>query len=159
MRIIRALFAALALMLAGLTISTAPAGAAPRAIASASYTDCNQSSGLGTRICVDETTGFGPVLYVFTPGLSTSIGISLSSTLLACSSFRTTSEPANGGDWYIGNQTVTYIGGTGSRCAGTSIIATLEGGSADNAITLPAWLHNQIELYSMAAGYEFVWAN
>lgn len=34
-------------------------------------TDCNQSSGLGDRICLDATTGYGPVVYVYTSATQT----------------------------------------------------------------------------------------
>lgn len=36
--------------------------------ASAVATDCSQTAYLGDRICLDPTTGYGPLVQIFTPG-------------------------------------------------------------------------------------------
>lgn len=52
------------LALAG-SASAAPVKA-PAASTGWNYTNCAQSQGFGARICLDETTGYGPVIYIYT---------------------------------------------------------------------------------------------
>lgn len=73
MTLITALF-----ILFALAAPTATAQAPTPKFVSTGATDCNQVGNYGSRICFDPTTGYGPVMYVYTgtTSLYTAFGVS-----------------------------------------------------------------------------------
>lgn len=65
-RFIIALLIAVGLVAAPAIASTASAAPVAPRVTYNSATDCNQSAFLGARVCFDDTTGYGPVGYVYT---------------------------------------------------------------------------------------------
>lgn len=46
-------------------VEAAAPGIVPAVVTPTNYTSCDQSGFLGTRVCFDDTTGFGPVGYIY----------------------------------------------------------------------------------------------
>lgn len=145
-----ALAAMIALVL-GFAAPSSPvsAAAAPRpAVTGTSYTDCSQSAFLGSRVCVDKTTGYGPIAYIYTNGTSVYTTFSVSTVGIGSpSSFVAT--PLE----YVTGAVTNYPGGDVnlSSAAGFATNQVITNGDV-NALNLLNWFAND-------ASYEFVVAN
>lgn len=133
--------------------SAAPAK--PRVVPT-SFTACDSTSAyLGNRVCIDNTTGFGPVAYVFT-GAST-----LSTTIPLC-----VSNPATGSfvatmyEWVYQSSTSSAVGGVAGTATG---ILYTDSGYGFPGQTIYGTCGNTanasvLAIYSNASGYELVLA-
>lgn len=143
--------AALVLGLAGVSTASAaaPSVAAPRpAVTATSYTDCGQSAFLGTRVCLDQTTGYGPVVLIYTSGsgVYTSFGVSTVGIASPTSFVATPLE---------------YLYGSVTGYPGSDINFSSATGFATNQIVTNGDVNalNLLNYFGNQAGYEFVIAN
>lgn len=147
---ILAVILAVASVLGLVGMSGAPASAAPvrPAVTATSYTDCGQSAFLGTRVCVDKTTGFGPVAYIYTSGTGvyTTFGVGIVGINSPSSFVATPIEYQNGS---IANYPGGLLYSTYALPGTESWVVT--NGDA-NAKALLDW-------FSADSSYEFVVAN
>lgn len=76
---IAAVFITVASIFGFAALSTSPTSAVRPSVVATSATDCSQSAFLGTRVCVDRTTPYGPVAFIYTSGtaLYTSFPVSV----------------------------------------------------------------------------------
>lgn len=147
-----------------LAIAAAIAVASPLVIAGAvpasagfsnTYTDCSQSSSLGTRVCIDKTTGYGPVAVIYTSGstIYAQFGVSGSGGLVSSGTFTAI-------EWVGSSGTSTYACGLPSPPSASSCVYTVEGsGDAYNLFGMNAGQHDLFEFFAASAGYELVIAN
>jgi hypothetical protein len=158
---IRALFAALALVLLGVTITAAPVGATGVA---QSYSSC---TGIGRSgyVCLDETTGFGPVLYIFdSNGTTYTSGVTLPSPSY-CSSFATTSNGGGVDDFSRDNDWAAKVRNINqpTPCQSSTFIiydpALCPPGGVNVACLPTSSFSDLVEFYANVPGYEFVYAN
>lgn len=150
-RLILAIVAALAI-----SAPLAVTGATPASAGfSNTYTDCSQSSSLGTRVCIDKTTGYGPVATIYTSATTvySQFGVSGSGGIVSSGTFTAI-------EWVGSSSTSTYACGLPSPPSASSCVYTVEGsGDAYNLFGMNAAQHDLFEFFAASAGYELVIAN
>lgn len=146
---------ALALTLAAILGLAAPSHAAAPAVpirpaaSGASYTTCDQSSVYNDRVCIDRTTGFGPIVYIY----SASNSLLYTFTVHDCSGV--SSRVYSASEWVFGTSTATW---TAQNPHIIDDVTTLEGDchqSQTFGVNSTA-NHNLLEWYANTADYELI---
>lgn len=147
---ITALFLMVATVFAVVTpIAASAAPVRPAAVATTA-TDCSQSAFLGSRVCFDKSTAFGPVVLIYSNATNVvySFGVSNAPGLIQAST-GTEYEQATNAPWVYWSG-IPYGGSTialGWNHQGLNDPSNV-------AVTQAQW--DQLSWYSNAAGYEFV---
>lgn len=129
------------------------------AYTSTSQTNCGQSANLGARVCLDETTNYGPVILIYSNGTTVyaSFGVQLAAP--GCNPFI-----GYANEWAPGSNQQTTIAAAAPRCGG-AVPQTFDGSAgcaplSTHAVCVPAAADNDLlEWFVNDPTMEFVWVN
>lgn len=152
MKKLRAALVAVA-MLFGLTAVPAVSSAAPprpATLSNTGQTECGQSSSLGTRVCFDRGTGYGPVVLIYTSGTTVYASFGVSGTAPSVPTFI-----ASDSEWVLVNLLVTSVNG-GAWTFSTIDSSVQNCAGQANCISAAPSNHDLLEWFASSAGYDFV---